>query len=643
MNETPPIQQSKLEQELTQDELFELAGNLLSGEEPQAITPDGLCQQASILYRYGILKQERAPLFEALNRLMHAEEMQSPLNPSWHHLWGNILVHLGRLIHDYSFVEKGLAHYIQATTEEINTRLFWDCGQAWIFLGIHSSEFADIQKGLEKFAAAERLGCSAPHFFIDYAIGLMVIALQTGEPGYLEKGLAFVSNVISESEGQKQLHERAWMTYAVLCKQRYYLTHLQSHFEEADVALCEAILSASEIADLWLEWGEFYLYAGWLRHDMKLMEIALDKLTSSKVKEADTLRVAALLGKALVSLGLYLEDVKLMQEGKERILAALDVASKHAALTNAWAFAELSFGLYFSDPKRFVVAAAYFEKGIENDSLSIQDWHGLFLTYVTWGMALEDSTLVRKGIHMISRLCSLRPFASIHWNEWGIALVQLKQLETDREPAQSLIEEAIIKFQYALSLKDDPEFLYNLGGAFDQLGDLSGEAREYERAIEIFSQLHEQLPQEPHIRYRLALALSHLGEYCGDAESLEHACALFRSLADADVEDGVLWGDLGYTLLNLSELIYDSIHPEKGEELRREAEKRLLHAVEAGDSEANYHLACLYSLTGYFDASIRFLRRAEALDVLPPQEDLEHDEWLENVRATELFKEFIGS
>lgn len=642
MNETPSFQ-TKSGQELHSAQLFEMAEKLLSGEEPLGDTAEGLCRQASILYRYGVLKLEQTPLFEALNRLMHAEEIKSPLNSSWHHLWGNILLHLGRLIHDYSFVEKGLVHYAQAGKVEESPRLLWDWGQAWILLGIHSSELADIQKGLEKLAVAERAGCRASHFFIDYAIGLMVIARQTGEPGYLEKGIGFLRDVIRESELEKPTLERAWLTYAILVKERYFLTHLQAHFEEADIAFCEAILSAPGEADLWLEWGECYLYGGWLRHDIKLMEMALDKLTSSKVKEGDPLRLAALLGKVLVFIGLYLEDVKLMQEGRGRILTALDAAPEHAALMSARAFAELAFGLYFSDPKRFAVAAAHFEKGVENDSLSIQDWHGLFLAYVTWGMAVDDLTLVRKGVHRISHLCRLRPRASIHWNEWGVALIQLQQLETDREVIQALVEEAILKFQYAASLKEDPEFLYNLGCAFDQLGDLSGEVREYERAVELFSRLHEQMPQEPHIRYRFGLALCHLGECCGDTDSLEHACALFRSLADGDVEDGALWSDLGYALLNLSELIYDPIHPEKGEALRREAEKRLLHAIELGDSEANYHLACLYSLTGYFDASIRFLKRAEALNVLPPQEDLEHDEWLENVRTTDLFKEFIES
>lgn len=640
-------------QELSDDDLDAAAERLLAAEEPSKTlgetSAEALCHSASVLFRYGIKKQKGHPLLLALNKLMQAEEVNPHIfevNVSWRHLWGNILVHLSRLVNDYSFVEKAIEQYTKAA--QVNGQsgaLFWEWGQAWTLLGVHSAEGTDLKHGLDCFKRAAELGCDSIFFRIDQAIAHMICGSYTGNPSFLEEALSILQGVIADTydpEGEASpAHARAWSAYAAVCKQRYSLTHLQNDLEEAETALREAILSVPSQADLWLEWGELYLYAGWLKRDLKLIESGIDKLTSSKMKEGDPLRVSALLGKGLAILGLYLDDLKLMNDGKERVLAALEIAPGHPDLLSAAALAEFAHGMYFSRAKDYERAARLYEKGIEADPTSVRNWHGLFQTYLNWGLCEEDASLVRKGLEGISRVCQLRSYSPIHLNEWGICLLQLKQLERDLDVQQALVEEAILRFKQAFALQDDFETLYNWGCALDHLGDLSGDEEDYENAIELLSRVYEANPQEPHVCYHLALALSHFGELTGNVDSLYQSVELFEPLAETDAEDSTLWGDLGYTLLNLSELVSDPIHPEKGEELKREAEKRLLHAAEKGNGDANYHLACLYSLAGLVDASIHFLKRAESVDSLPPEDDLAHDEWLANVRETDLFKEFM--
>ncbi|MCC5831752.1 MAG: sel1 repeat family protein [Chlamydiales bacterium] len=636
-------------QELPDEQLETEAERLLAGEESFDSTAETLCWSASILFRYGIKKEKGRPLLMALNKLIQAEEA-NPLifevDPAWHHLWGNILVHLSRIVYDYSFVEKALEQYAKAAkVKGGNGGLYWDWAQAWTLLGAQSAERADLKQGLDHFKKAADFGCDSPLFRIDRAISYMICGSFTGDPSFFGEALSLLQGAIADTyhpESETTLtHARAWTTYAAACKQRYYLTHLQKDLEAADAAVREAILSVPSQADLWLEWGELYLYAGWLRRDLKLVESGIDKLTSSKVKEGDPLRLSLLLGKGLVILGLFLDDLKLMNEGKERLSAALEIAPNHGELLSAAALAELAQGMYFSSTTDYAFAARRFEEGIERDATSIHIWHGLFQTYLSWGLYEDDASLVHKGVEAITRLCQLRPYSPIHLNEWGICLLQLKQLEQDLDRQQALVEEAILRFKQAYDLQEDPETLYHWGCALDHLGDLSGDEEDYEKAIELLSRAHEANSQEAHVRYHLALALSHLGELTGNAESLFQSVELFEPLAETDVEDSTLWSDLGYALLNLSELVSDPIHPEKGEGLRREAEKRLLHAAEKGNGDANYHLACLYSLAGLVEASIHYLKRAESADALPPEGDLVHDEWLANVRETDLFKEFV--
>lgn len=424
-------------------------------------------------------------------------------------------------------------------------------------------------------------------------------------------------------------------------KVRYQLTHNKEHFEESDTLFREAILATPKNGELWLDWGELYLQAGWLKRDLKLVEIGLEKLTAFKIKECDPLRASYLLGMGLVIFGLFLENLKLIKDGQERIRTALEVAPDHSQLNFASAFGDLGFGLYFSDETVFARAASIFEKRIQEDATSTENWHALFQTYLAWGLKVDDPSLIRKGIWAITRLCELCPFSSIYLNEWGVSLLRLRQLECSKEEAQAYIEEALIKFRKASDLGEDDETFYNWGCALDLLGDLTADEEDYAKAIDLLTKAFEKKPSELHVRYHLGLAFSHLGELTLNADCLMQAVELLEVVAKVDQEDECIWCDLGYTLLNLSELVFDSLHPEEGEKMRYEAEKALTHAAELGSGDACYHLACLYSLSGYYDASIHYLKKAEEADHLPSREDLENDEWLDGVRKTEAFQDFL--
>lgn len=607
-----------------------------------------LYESATILYQFGLRVQDERFFLVALNKMLLAYEGDRDFfeqAPEKYGLWGNILLNIGKLIIDHTFVERSLDFYTKASQASIReASLFWHWGEAWFLIGLHSGEISDLQCALNKFKEAEALGCSSPHFQVDYATCLKFLGMQLGDPAYLEEGLKRLRKIISNSvlcSQEEKLTARAWTTYAFICQKRFSLTHLQSHFEEADAAFRDAILSLPKISELWLEWGELYLYAGWMKRDIKAIETGIDKLTSSKIKECDPLLASALLGKGIFLLGLHLDDLKLMHEGRERIFQAFAESPGQPEVLFAAALCECGYGVYFSDVKAFERAANYFEKGIELDTSNAMNWYGMFLTHLSWGILQDDIEIAQKGVGAIARFCSLRPYSFFHLNEWGVSLLQLSQLEKEAATCQAKIEEGILKFQHAYSCCEDPEILYNWGCALDQLGDLTGDEEDYEKAIDLLSRAYERTSGEPHVRYHLGLSLSHLGELIDNPDSLFQAIELLEPLADENPDDHILWCDLGYTLLNLSELVYDVSVPAKGEELRRSAERRLLQAVKEGNSSANYHLACLYSIVGLFDSSIHYLKRAEKMDALPPPEDLESDEWLSNVRATDLYKEFM--
>ncbi len=610
-----------------------------------------LCRSARLLFRYGVLHSKGRFFLLALDKLKLAAE-SNPLffdgRYLWWQLWGNILIQLGKLVNDASLFEMALEKFERAASacDAISAEVYWDWADAWVLLGQKSGELTDFQQGLAKFEIAAQQEILSPFFRLDYAHALSLYGQHVGNPALLETAMTQLRGVIVEAcdkEGKEPsiVYLAAWRKMALTAKRRYQLSHHLEHFEEADKLLREAILTSPKNGELWLDWGEHFLYAGWIRRDLKLVETGLEKLTATKVKECDPVRVSYLLGIGLVTLGLFLESLKFLKDGNERIQAAIELAPQYGPLKYAAGFADLGFGLYFSDAGAFAKAAAVFEAQILEYSNAVDDWYALFQTYIAWGLQEEDPALVHKGLQAIVRVCELRPYSAVHLNEWGIALLRMRQLELDKESVQNCVEEAIVIFQKAWDLAQEDETLYNWGCAYDLLGDITGEEEHYGKAIDLLSKALDKKPSHLHVRYHLGLALSHLGELVVNADCLSQAIELLEAVAQIESDDENIWSDLGYALLNLAQAILDPHHPEEGESHRREAEKALLRAAELGCGDACYHLACLYSLTGFCDAALHYLAKADAADALPPLEDLEHDDWLDGIRDTQAFRDFL--
>lgn len=640
------------------EELVETGGqgeNLLEAlESAEKLTPEDvsvLCRSSQLLFRYGLLNSKGRFFLLALDKLQLASEINPRFFDAryvWWHLWGNILIQLGKLVGDPSLFELAIEKLERAAQvcDTVNPEVYWDWADAWVLLGQKSGEITDFQQALAKFDLAAQKEIHSPFFRIDYAHAEHLYGQLMGDPAHLDAAMAKLRGVIVETypaEGNDPsiVYLAAWRKIALVAKARYQLSHNPEHFEEADKLLREAILTSPKNGELWLDWGEHFLNAGWIQRDLKLVETGLEKLTAEKVKECDPVRVSYLLGMGLISFGLFLENLKLLKEGNERIAAALEVAPQYIPLQFAEGFAHLGLGLYFADAEALAKAAAVFENQIQEVAVAIESWYALFQTYMAWGLQEEDPLLVRKGLHAIKRVCELRPFSQVHLNEWGVALLRMRQLEDEKESVQNCVEEAILLFQKAWDLAEEEETLYNWGCAYDLLGDITGDEEHYGKAIDLLSKALDRKPSHLHVRYHLGLALSHLGELVVNADCLLQAIELLEAVAKIETDDENVLSDLGYALLNLAQAIDDPHLPQEGESRRREAEKALQRAAELGSGDACYHLACLYSLTNFYEASLQYLYKAAAADALPPLEDLEHDDWLDGVRTTPGFHDFL--
>jgi hypothetical protein len=77
-------------------------------------------------------------------------------------------------------------------------------------------------------------------------------------------------------------------------------------------------------------------------------------------------------------------------------------------------------------------------------------------------------------------------------------------------------------------------------------------------------------------------------------------------------------------------------------QLYMDAEVKITEAGKLGNNGAYYALACLYSILGRLQESMELIYKALLARSLP-LDDLLNDEWLDNLRATPAFTQFLSA
>lgn len=521
-------------------------------------------------------------------------------------------------------IEKKLAIMERGLKKNPTFKTLWKTASTWVTLSRHSQELFDLNRGLDLFHQAS-LKNSTPEFWVDFGQALFLQGKVTGDPSFVHEGLKWLKQAIAQGDGEY------WVIYAEGHKLLFDLTGSQDDLEKADLVFHQAILAQPDKAYLWLMWGEMFLDSAWQRWRLSDAEMAIEKFTSLKIEGYSPSLVASYLGETLALMGLFLDDLKLIHMGKEKLL------SPQARITRGRM--HLIEGIYFSDSNHFVNAADCFQEELQQNGQDKRLYYALFQTFFAWGNATLDPYRIADACDVLDHLCKLCPHSSLLFIQFGKTLLRLCQIENDHLEQQATVEEAMVRFQKALSLSKDVEAQYQLAITLGLLGDITNSADYLEEAIAILTELYFQLPQDLEVIYHLAIAFSHLGELTGNVENLYESIRYFSMCISQEDED--LLCQFGYTCLVLSTFVEDENHPEKSLDLKSKAEELLMSALKLGNVEANYHLACLYSLANKNATSLRFLKRALRYRVLPSKEDLKHDEWLENVRKTKSFQTFL--
>ncbi len=527
-------------------------------------------------------------------------------------------------------------------------------------LQIANSQNAPVwQIGLFQLVLGEQSG--EPQDF-HVAASLLERAIEEGFNTHFELAIAYAK--LGELLSQKEFFEKSFLQfekeevssmvdelsylfeYAKACQQGYSLTREDKLLEKGHTLFSRGVKCCYEMAPFWLSFGLLLKEAGNVKRSVALLEESFDKFDKSAKLTSDVEAVLIHWAEALLLAGVLCENVDYLREAHEKLSYALMFITDDPKLYLLIGNTLNELSNYFQDPTYLFEAIDKFQNGV---SLNQSDWHlwwGLAASYLSLGEMHQDFGCLEKAHRFFQTAEDVASELMPHfWNEWGYTLLKLGEYQLDRRLVEGAIERFDRAIRQHLQEKEassiDPQVVFNLGSALDFLGDLTLDPLYYEQSIQILTKVLILDPDYPQGKFHLALAHTHLGEITSDVESFKNALELFESIIAEDPEDDFVWNDWAVALIHFAELVREPAKPEEGMAFMALAEERLLRALSLGNLHALYNLACLHSIKGEFEASLHYLQKALQAQALPPLQDLLEDEWLEAVRKSDGFTQFI--
>ena len=615
--------------------LFSLAASL----EPE--NADLFYQQAVAIYRFATETKSKTNLLLANKHFKKAVTLKPEMASAWGG-WGKSLFSLGQLFGQFHYFLESKDKYQKAVnlSESLSAiayaQISWDYGQVLIHIADHSGESSDLYEALDAHTrAADRYEDLPVSFWEDFGIVSLKLGEQINDVRLYLKAINCHKSALSKSKSSF----KSWFLLAHSLSRLYFLTHDEDHFCQANECFTNAAKLHSQNETIWLSWAELLLDSGVRIADTKRLHSCIEKCQRAQIAKQMRPKVLETWIVALTNLGSLTDRLDLLFDANNKAIEALEEFSETPELLCAQGKVQFALGNYYKDVDYYYQAIEKCQEGLSIDRSKDYLWYQLGHTYALLAEEENDPSLYERSSKFFNKALSLNA-QSIYYYEYACAMTNLSESEQNK----SLLEQALAHFEQAFNLQKNaiylhPSWLFKYAMALDLMGDLADEDHYYIKSIEILKRVLMLDPDYPDIHYKIAYVYAHLGELVESIEIFERGLSHFKIAYQSNEENELLILDWALSLINLSQITPDASLREQS---LREAEYKLIQSAKLGNVEAYYHLACLYSLTTQFEKAIYFLERAESFDALPSIDDVLGDDWLENLRNTELFQTFIS-
>lgn len=597
--------------------------------------------QGLSLLEFSAQKGNEKTLLIAAKRFKSSVKLCPSFFEGWH-AFGNTLYELGKSTGEYHYFLQAESKYSQAIavskgqSSDILADLFWSHGSILSLISKKTKEPSDMHTALDAFEKALSHQEDLPvEFWHEYGYINLDLASHLNDVRYFNQGIHCFKNAVSIAISSYD----SWIHLAHALGLLYNFSHDEDHFTQASECYSTAAQLNSKDAKLWSAWAKLLKESGRLIGDTKRLQASIEKCHRAHGLAEDDTEIICTWVEALSLLGLFTERVSLIHDAQNKIYDFIE-SSPTPSLLHAYGLSLFCLGKYFNDLDYYYQAIEKFQEGLSMDRTQHSLWHALGYTYTRAALIDdEESDVFEKAHRFYQKALSLKSH-SLYYFDYGYSL--LKQAEMTQE--QEKFEAACRHFETALHLQKDsiylhPDWLFYYGVTLDYIASFQEDSSLYYQALEVLNNVLIIDPEHIKVHYQLALVYTHYGEALLDHAAFQKALHHYKLAYKKEDENDHIILDWGITLASFGDFLEgknDKIY------YFREAEFKMMQAAKLGNIHAYYHLACLYSLLQESSKALYFLKKAEHYDVLPSIEELLEDDWLEHVRCTMHFQEFLS-
>lgn len=614
---------------------FEAASNLDS-QNPQIWYRQGLA-----FFEYGSEEGKEKALLLASKNFKIATQLNPTFFDAWV-AWGNVLLQLGRFHEEHHYLLEAKDKYQKALSlsegqpKELLAELQWDYGIVWSEIAQHSGEALDVRLAIEAFQISQTYQENpSPEFLNDCGKAYLDMGLLINDARLYLQAIHYLQKSVTASPQ----YFDGWMSLAEGYSQLYINTLDERYVLKASDAYSAAAKMSPRDPEVWLGWGQLLGESGRHNNDHKLLRLSIEKCARASQLDPENSDTISQWVESLSALGIATGRLDLLIEAEQKILKASDQYPDDPNLWHSYGVCLTALGRYYEDPDYYELAIEKLQYGLSIDRTDPELWHALGLTHKYYAEFTQHEDLIERASRFLARAMDLKPSCPALLFDSACTLLQFSEILDDLPS----LEQSIALFEMLLqnhkeTLLHHPEWLYSYACALQWLGDFSDEEAHFTRALEIFSHVLLIDPDFPRIHHRMALCYVQLSHITGDSEFYKRAIHFYRLAIRQDEESDQAWLDWGVCLINLA---HHTLDTDFMNQLYMDAELKITKAGTLGNPGAYYLLACLYSILGRHGEAMQLIHKALQARALPSIEELLEDDWLENLRATPAFAQFL--
>lgn len=632
---------------LAQAELALLQGNLAAlplfeaASQLEPKNPLIWYRQGLAFFEYGSEEGKEKALLLASKHFKFATQLDPQHFDAWV-AWGNTLLQLGKFHEEHHFHLEARDKYQKALELSTNqpadilAELYWDYGIAWTEIASHSGEAFDVRLAIDAFQTSLKLQIKpSPEFLHDCGKAHLEMGLLINDSRLFFQAVQYLLQSIELAPN----YFDGWVLLGEVYSQLYVNTMDDRYIHKASQSYAQAVKLSTQHADTWLSWAQILGESGRLNQDIRLLRQSIENSARAYILDTKNPLIIAQWVESLSWLGAVTSRLDLLTEAEQKIIKATDTYPDDPDLWHAYGVCLMCFGKYYEDADYYELAIEKLQLGLSIDRTSAEHWHTLALVHKFYADITDHEDLLERANRFFARAIDLKPSCPSIIFDAASTLLHFSEVMQDLPSLQKAIQhlESLLQAHKEVVLHH-PEWLVEYAKSLEWLAEFSLEEGPITRALEVFSHVLLIDPDYPKVHTHIAQCNMILGHHTGESEFYKRALPFFRLATRQDEENEQIWLDWGVCLIHLAHHILDV---DFMNQLYCDAEQKITKAGSLGNPAAYYHLACLYSILGRTDEAMDLIQKSLTLKALPPLEEMLEDEWLDNLRNTESFTQFI--